>query len=44
MGDETKADDLQKWIDKYGEDSVLDAALRGGLLHGTEDEDQDPYK
>lgn len=31
-------------ISKYGHDRVWDAALRGGLLHGTEDEDQDPYK
>lgn len=25
-------------------DELWDAALRGGLLHGTEDEDEDPYK
>jgi hypothetical protein len=35
---------LKELIEKYGEDEVLDAALRGGILHGTEDEDQDPYK
>lgn len=25
-------------------DDVLEAALRGGILHGTEWEDEDPYK
>lgn len=35
---------LRELIEKYGEDEVLDAALRGGILSGTEDEDQDPYK
>lgn len=35
---------LAELIEKYGEDAVLDAALRGGILHGTEDEDEDPYK
>jgi hypothetical protein len=35
---------LQELIEKYGEDEVYDAALRGGILHGTEDEDEDPYK
>lgn len=35
---------LAELIEKYGEDEVLDAALKGGILAGTEDEDEDPYK
>lgn len=35
---------LKELIKKYGEDVVLHFALVGGILHGTEDEDQDPYK
>lgn len=35
---------LEALVEKYGEDEVLDAALEGGILHGTEDEDLDPYK
>lgn len=35
---------LAELIEKYGEDEVLDAALRGGILQGTEDEEDDPYK
>lgn len=35
---------LEELLELFNDEEIAEAALRGGILHGTEYEDQDPYK